>query len=49
MKLRIRDIENLFQPGAMAHACDPSYLGGRDEEDHGVNLGKKFMRLHLNQ
>jgi hypothetical protein len=24
------------EPGAGADACNPSYLGGRDQEDHGL-------------
>jgi hypothetical protein len=24
--------------GMVAHACDPSYSGGRDQEDHGLRL-----------
>jgi hypothetical protein len=24
-----------IQLGPMAHACNPSYSGGRDQEDHG--------------
>jgi hypothetical protein len=24
----------------MAHACNPSYLGGRDQEDHGLKSAK---------
>jgi hypothetical protein len=24
-----------MKPGAVAHICNPSYSGGRDQEDHG--------------
>jgi hypothetical protein len=27
----------------MAQACNPSYFGGRDQEDHGSKLGKTFL------
>jgi hypothetical protein len=26
-------LKNLFRPGAVAQACNPSYLGGKDLED----------------
>jgi hypothetical protein len=25
--------KNDLEPGAVAHTCDPSYSGGRDQED----------------
>jgi hypothetical protein len=28
-------IKTQARPGALAQACDPTYLGGRDQEDHG--------------
>jgi hypothetical protein len=33
----------------VAHACNPSYSGGRDQEDHGLNPapGKQFVRPYL--
>jgi hypothetical protein len=33
----------------VAQACNPSYSGGRDQEDHRfkVNPGKQFMRPYL--
>jgi hypothetical protein len=33
----------------VTHACNPSYLGGRDQEDCGFedNLGKQLTRLYL--
>jgi hypothetical protein len=33
----------------VAHACNPSYLGDRDQEDHGLKpgLGKQFTRPFL--
>jgi hypothetical protein len=36
---------------SLAHICKPSYLGGRDQEDHGSRptLVKKFTRPHLNR
>jgi hypothetical protein len=38
-------------PGTVDQVCNPSYLGGRDQEDHGLRpaWGKKLSRLHLNQ
>jgi hypothetical protein len=37
--------------GASAHACNPSYLGGRDQEDLSSRpvREKKFGKPHLNQ
>jgi hypothetical protein len=37
--------------GVVAHANNPSYLGGRNHEDHSLRAAraKNFMRLHLNQ
>jgi hypothetical protein len=26
------------EPGVVAHACNPSYLGGREQEDHSLKL-----------
>jgi hypothetical protein len=33
----------------VAHACNPSYSGGRDQEDHGSKpaWGNKFLRPYL--
>jgi hypothetical protein len=33
----------------VAHDCNPSYSGSRDQEDHGLKpaWGKYFMRLYL--
>jgi hypothetical protein len=35
----------------VAHTSNPSYLGGRDQEDSGLRpaQGKKLVRLHLNK
>jgi hypothetical protein len=35
----------------VAHACNPSYLGGKDKEDQGSRLDrvKKLARPHLNK
>jgi hypothetical protein len=35
----------------VAQACNPSYLGGRDQKDLSSRpaQAKKFMRSHLNQ
>jgi hypothetical protein len=27
-------IRNKYKPGTMGHTCNPSYSGGRDQEDH---------------
>jgi hypothetical protein len=36
--------------GAVAHAYNPSYSGGRDQKTTvGASPGKKFMRHQLNQ
>jgi hypothetical protein len=36
--------------GAVAHACNSSYSGGRDQKTIvGASPGKKFMRHQLNQ
>jgi hypothetical protein len=52
--LRIQDflyLGNILWPSTMAHAYNPSYLGGRDEEDHSLRpaQAKKFKRLHLSK
>jgi hypothetical protein len=31
----------------VAYAYNPSYLGGRDQEDQGSNTAKQFMRPYL--
>jgi hypothetical protein len=38
MKIRIIKIKNKREDklGAAAHACNPSYSGGRDQEDQGL-------------
>jgi hypothetical protein len=33
----------------VAHACNPSYSGGRDQEDCGSKLGKQFARPYLDK
>jgi hypothetical protein len=34
----------------VAHACNPSYLGGRDQEDHGLKPAPgKIVRETLSQ
>jgi hypothetical protein len=38
---------NLQRPGSVAQICNPSYLGGRDQEDHGLleaGPGKKLCK-----
>jgi hypothetical protein len=37
------------QLAPVAHTCNPSYSGGRDQEDHSLKLipGKQFMRPYL--
>jgi hypothetical protein len=32
--------KNNFEPGAMAHTCNPSYWGGRDGKDCRLRLGQ---------
>jgi hypothetical protein len=35
-KQRHREVRNLnWMPGTVAHTCNPSYSGGRDQEDRG--------------
>jgi hypothetical protein len=29
-------LEMVKKPAPVAHACNPSYSGGRDQEDHGL-------------
>jgi hypothetical protein len=31
----------------VAHTCNPSYSGGKDQEDRGWSLGKWFVRPYL--
>jgi hypothetical protein len=31
----------------VAQACNPSYYGGRDQEDHISKPGKQFMKTYL--
>jgi hypothetical protein len=35
----------------VAHACNPCYSGGRDQEDHSSKpaLGKEFLRSNLEE
>jgi hypothetical protein len=44
--LTLRNVRRDPRAGAMAHACNPSYSGGRDQEDHGSKPapGKWFER-----
>jgi hypothetical protein len=48
-----KKIKNKKQsPGAVAQACNPSYSGGGDREDHvwfEASSSKKFVRSHLDQ
>jgi hypothetical protein len=39
--------ESIWVP--VSDACNPSYSGGRDQEDHGLKpaLGKNFVRSNL--
>jgi hypothetical protein len=41
MKVKLTNILG-FSQALVAHACNPSYSGGRDQEDHGskASLGK---------
>jgi hypothetical protein len=38
-------IEGLEKPGMVMHVCNPSYLGGRDQEDHVLRpaVGKSYQ------
>jgi hypothetical protein len=42
-------IKNINSGELVAHACNPIYLGGRDQEDLGSKsaLGKQFTRPYL--
>jgi hypothetical protein len=44
-------VKTVWRPGTVAHACNPTYLGGRDWEGWQLeaSLGKKFTRSHSNQ
>jgi hypothetical protein len=35
-------ITTITRPGTMAHVCNPSYFGGRDQEDYGSRSVQKF-------
>jgi hypothetical protein len=39
------------KPGVVAHTCNPSYLGGRDQEDCGLRpaQAKKLLKSHFNK
>jgi hypothetical protein len=47
LTLFVKDIGKSQVP--VAHTCNPSYSGGRDQEDPGSKsvLGKKFSSLYL--
>jgi hypothetical protein len=32
--------ETVLRLGAVAHACNPSYVGGRDWQDHGLKSAR---------
>jgi hypothetical protein len=40
---------HLFEPGAVAHTCNPSYPGGRDQEDCGSKPAQEIARETLSQ
>jgi hypothetical protein len=33
----------------VSHACDPSYSGGRDQEDHGLSQSREIIQKTLSQ
>jgi hypothetical protein len=44
--------ELYLKPGTVLQTCNPSYLGGRDQEDHSFRLARQkglLARPHLNQ
>jgi hypothetical protein len=47
----VYQLEINYSQVLMAHACNPSYLGGRDQEDHGSRpaWAKSSQDPHLNQ
>jgi hypothetical protein len=46
---RERERERERVLGVVIYICNPSYLGGRDQEDHGLRSCKKLARPHLNK
>jgi hypothetical protein len=44
-----RRIRGRTQPGAVVHICNPSYLGGRDQEDHGLKPAQANSSKTLSQ
>jgi hypothetical protein len=37
------------QPGVVVHACNPSYSGGRHQEDHGAKPARQIVHKTLSQ
>jgi hypothetical protein len=37
----------LVNQALVAHACNPSYSGGRDQEEHSLKPGKYLVRPYL--
>jgi hypothetical protein len=41
-------LKEYFSQALVAHTCDPSYSGGKDQEDQfEASLGKQFVRPYL--
>jgi hypothetical protein len=47
----IKSLRRNFLAATMAHTCNPSYLGGEDQEDYGLRPAKEenLVRPHLTQ
>jgi hypothetical protein len=41
-------ISNIVKNGLWLTFINPRYLGGEDQKEHSLRLGKKLTRLHLN-
>jgi hypothetical protein len=35
----------ILRPGTVTHACNPSYLGNQDQEDHGLRAAQAKMKV----
>jgi hypothetical protein len=45
----VLEIKKSTRLGMVTHACNPSYSGGTDWEDHSLRKREKVSRPHLNQ